>query len=589
MVKFAIGMDAGTQNQEQDYNTICSGVEKCCEGVKRNGIGPGHNQEFGRLAESSEYYCIFIVNGAGLDTPEDFRIGMEEGGYYHYQGAIFAWQGWLVETGENSILSQDTFDNKPLVREHDFTSVELGVAGGIAKEYFSRQSKLAGFVANSPEEMVQKICNGDWVGMGKLGTSAATGEGGSATKIPDFTFYGLIRQICGAVDAVFIIANNLAYLISFKDYYDYRIQYEDLIPRLNSMHILSNTLTKNWTTDGFYNTVSVTYAEGTLIYQHDALVQQYGQQTFYYEFPDDDEETAKAKAKALLSAHVRDYSLDLTLTCLYDPQITEGAWIKVAKTLTKTTYEKQVPTKHLSETEEWVEGNATPTEEKEYEIYFVQGYTVKWDSTHSLTMDLHLKYGPDTPEDPINAQVGGGGTITSTGGGGGYGDDCFSEDDVCPTGDTRTGLNNGSDALENARAQPPSSENYMPRAKQGSTYDNDYKGMSGEEAYYKMSGEWHYSSYSDARPEYPCVAEMYDSNPHVGINCADSTRMFKVICDVIGIKCWGWHIDNHYHNVIENNGTIETADIVRGPNGGKGGSVNTTHSIGWPRNPAYEQ
>ena len=584
MVKFAVGIDRGGDADQKNLDTVISILEGCSEGVKSNGVGPGVNQTFGHSQESSQYVCVFIVNGAGIDTPEDFKIGMETG-YYHYQAAIFAWQGWLAKSGHNKILTQHVFDNVPLEREHDFTSVQLGVAGQTARQYFSKQDKLAGLVADTPEEMGRKICAGDWVGMGKLGTTAAQ-AGGTATKIPDFTFYGLIRQICGAIDGIFIIANNMAYLLSFKQYYEYRTQYEDLIPRLNSMHILQNSLTKNWTTAGFYNTVSVTYNGGTLVYQHDALVQQYGQQIYYYEFPDDDEETATSKAEALLSAHVRDYSLDLTLTCLYDPQITEGAWLKVPKTLTKTTYTNNNKTKHLDENEEWQEGPATPTKTKEYEIYFVQGYTVKWDSEHSLTMDLHLKYGPDTPEDPINAQVGGG-TLQTVGGGGGYGDDCFSEDDICPTGDTRVGLNNGSDALEKARAQPPSSEHFMPRAKQGSNYDKDYKGMGGPEAYYKMSGEWFYGLYADARPEFPCVSEMYDTNPHVTINCADSTRMFKVICDVIGIKCWGWHIDYHYFNVIEQNGEIETVDIVRGPNGGKGGAGNTTHSIGWPRNPAY--
>lgn len=577
MVTYLVGADKGGDAQNATDAVVAALKAK---GKDAQALPIGPNKEQTRNEHDSNYILIFCVNGGQAGATwssfaKYYQPGMAK--------TLVAYEGWIGNEHTTSAAAQ----TEPLIMEHDSTDfyqpwMDAMVEGHTIITFVQKYNDcFAGFCVSdiSPEDLGQKIANGECDNL----SSAVVAEGGSATKIPDFTFYGLIRQICGAVDAVFIIANNLAYLISFKDYYDYRIQYEDLIPRLNSMHILSNTLTKNWTTDGFYNTVSVTYAEGTLTYQHDALVQQYGQQIFYYEFPDDDEETAKAKAQALLSAHVRDYSLDLTLTCLYDPQITEGAWIKVSKTLTKTTYEKQVPTRHLSETEEWVEGNATPTEEKEYEIYFVQGYTVKWDSTHSLTMDLHLKYGPDTPEDPVNAQVGGGGTTTTGGGGGGYGDDCFSEDDLCPTGDTRAGLNSGADALERARAQPPSSENYMPRAKQGSTYDNDYKGMSGEEAYYKMSGEWHYSKYADANPDYPCVADLYDTNPHIGINCADSTRMYKVIADVIGIKCWGWHIDNHYFNCIENGGEIETLDIVRGP----GGSVNTTHSIGWPRNPSY--
>ena len=49
------------------------------------------------------------------------------------------------------------------------------------------------------------------------------------------------------------------------------------------------------------------------------------------------------------------------------------------------------------------------------EQYFVQGYTIKWNHKRSLRMDVELKYGPDTPEDPVNA------TITFSGGTAGNG------------------------------------------------------------------------------------------------------------------------------------------------------------------------
>ena len=37
-------------------------------------------------------------------------------------------------------------------------------------------------------------------------------------------------------------------------------------------------------------------------------------------------------------------------------------------------------------------------EESEYELFFVQGFTCRWDKKNALVMDVQLKYGPDTPD-----------------------------------------------------------------------------------------------------------------------------------------------------------------------------------------------
>ena len=168
----------------------------------------------------------------------------------------------------------------------------------------------------SSEEEARQLVSGQLPCVSGTNSGGDSSGGGSAVQIPDKTFYGLIKQICGGVDGIFTIANNMAYLLSFKDFYEYRDKFDEYITKVEASDILSNSLDKNWTTDGLYNTVEVTYSEGTIRYQNDALVQQYGQNIFYYEFPNDDAETAKSKADALLSAHIRDYGFDIYIISL---------------------------------------------------------------------------------------------------------------------------------------------------------------------------------------------------------------------------------------------------------------------------------
>lgn len=167
--------------------------------------------------------------------------------------------------------------------------------------------------------------------MGGNPVGGASSSGGSAVLIPDKTFYGLIKQIMGATDALFIIANNMAYLLSFKDVYEYRNQFDEYIPKIEPQDVIDNTLVKNYAVEGYYNSVEVEYADGIIKYQNDVLVKQYGENPFYYSFPEDDEETAKAKADALLSAHIRDYSSQIQMSIFFNENITVGSWVKVKK------------------------------------------------------------------------------------------------------------------------------------------------------------------------------------------------------------------------------------------------------------------
>lgn len=306
---------------------------------------------------------------------------------------------------------------------------------------------------SSTKEEAQQLVNGQLACDGSTVSPTGNGSvvGGNAINIEDITFYGLIKQIIGGIDGIFTIANNMAYLLSFEDMYKYRQEFDEDIPIINESHIIENSLVKNWTTSGFYNSVELTYADGIIKYQNDTLVKQYGENVYYYEFPEDDEETAKAKANALLSAHIRDYSTDIELNIMYDENITEGSWVKMPKSVTKLSgrtredrqneklkqqgkkiYNKRKGVNIVNLVEETIKQADNTikkiqhiTDEKgekvdievddsKYDLFFVQGYTCRWNSKNSLMMSLHLKYGPDTPQDPINASIGGMGLSSSS-------------------------------------------------------------------------------------------------------------------------------------------------------------------------------
>lgn len=382
-------------------------------------------------------------------------------------------------------------------------------------------TRISGPVQSTKEEAQQLVdgklpCDDSSGGT----TSGSSGSGGGGVKIEDVTFYGLIKQIIGATDGLFIIANNMAYLLSFQEMFKYRDEYKNHITQIDPSDVLQNSLQKDWDTSGYYNTVEVTYSEGTVKYSHDVLVKQYGENVFYYDYPDDDYETAKIKAQALLAAHVRDYSTDIQLQIFYNPNITVGSWIKVKKTITqlsgKTRKEKQqeqlkksgkkIETKRkginiTNISEEIIKKDNTTkkvqhlTDEKgtkinieeeqsDYDLFFVQGYTCRWDEHNSLIMDIQLKYGPDTPEDPVSA---GGGSL----------------------GSSNTSVD----------GQSADINEFVKKALQGASNDNKSK----VEAIYKaMVDVVRYSNYPCSKYK---TASKCLKNASSGLNCADSSRL----------------------------------------------------------------
>lgn len=369
--------------------------------------------------------------------------------FYEYKDYTKTWANWCPFCKKTGTLS-DTPKGLNNVPEHEITcdmakggcDADFDITTGADKSgsYRAYLKDACTGAQNTPSSVDTNI--GNCGGTQQPSSNSTTSTGGSGTEIKDVSFYGTIKQIMGAVDAAFIVANNMAYLLSFKDIYEYRNQFDDYIPKIEPKHVLNDSITKNFSTDGLYNAVEVEYKDGIIERQNDTLVKQYGKNTFYYTFAEDDIETAKAKADALLASHIRDYSTDIQLSVFFNENITAGSWVKVKKSLiningktrkevqqeellaqnqTIETKRKGITIENLTEkaitkdgTTKYIRSIINKAGEKfdievdhnDYELFFVQGFTCRWDSHNSLIMDLQLKYGPDTPDDPVNANIG---------------------------------------------------------------------------------------------------------------------------------------------------------------------------------------
>lgn len=557
-----LGCDSNGVNDAQCQSTIAQIIQNGGYKVTPLGIGPGAYADYSYTEQGKGKLGVYLM-AASL-------VSYLDAGDANFDFNVMGIRGDVTSWG-----TEEGFKTKGVPKDHHGDCIHPQCDPMQGKTYVElnqqyKPDKVQATWGETPEKLGQNIL----AALGGQGTSGGTGSssGGGAVLIPDKTFFGLIKQMLGAVDGIFVVANNMAYLLSFKDFYEYRNQFDEMIPKIERRDVLRDSLVKNWSTDSYYNAVEVTYADGIVKYQNDNLVKQYGENVFYYEFPEDDEETAKAKADALLSAHVRDYSTDIQLSIFFDENITEGSWVKVHKSLTnisgKTLKEieqdeikakgetvsskrKGLTIENLIEktitqdditktlqviTDEEGEEYEIEIEKTDYELFFVQSYTCRWDSHNSLIMDLELKYGPDTPEDPVNATVG-------TGGG----------------GDT-TGSVGGQSATINEFVQKCVGNS----PKQDMATVQKLYDCLNQIIIYEL---YECSVYSTPDECYKYAAGGGKTQRGIGINCADTSRLVVACYKAAGFQCQVVSCSGHYWNEVMVNGKAQTVDCSSGNTG----------------------
>lgn len=381
MTDYAVGIDAGSGQDAKTLNDVCAYLRQCSGGnVIPLGIGPSRVQNYGLTAASRGKTAVYISNGVGLDTPQDFVAGI--GKYYHYDKCIFVWPQWIG----NQYMSDENIQNHRVPREHDFTSVQFGVAGQTAAQYFPQAPNVELVAGPDAQTVANKICSGNYVG--SSGNSSSTGQQQSNISpllTGDMTFEELVGEICNGIDLLFLVKKSTVVVSDFetifaeakylRDNYNDSVKGEDV----NLWQLEEDSYELEVNQHGFYNTVYVEYKDGVVKETYQEFVRVYGEVPITYHDETADKTTAIMKAKAYLAAHVRELEMAVNATILTEPEIDIGDMVTIENPKTMT--------------------NAIKTANGgDPELLFVNGLSTSWDGEGYLESDLECKFAPVSPE-----------------------------------------------------------------------------------------------------------------------------------------------------------------------------------------------
>ena len=319
-----------------------------------------------------------------------------------------------------------------------------------------------------------------------------------------------MNNIGAAIDAQFFIVDTTVCFVSFNSLMAMSSSeaiVKSVQPRIESWQLQDDSFELDVNQYGYYNTVVIKYKNGTLKRSFDDLVRVYSEIPVTYEDKELDYEGAQLKAQALLSAHVRDFGMQVRFTILYTGKITVASFVKVQNPLT------------MSES-----------------LLYVYGISVRWSAEgQTLTCDMDCRYGPENPDDPEIPEVGLGYTGDNSGqSGSSYVYSGNVPADIAQAAKMMIGN------LTDPTAKAAAIYNWVD---QNVTYDKYWEGQ-------KSSTEVLQSKIA---------------------NCVDTAELIYDLCTAVGVKCelWGgtYHfLDGdigHVWNKIEQNGQMVFADTGR--------------------------
>lgn len=191
----------------------------------------------------------------------------------------------------------------------------------------------------------------------------------------EHTYEEVLNNIAAAIDAQFFIVDTTVCFVSFNALMAMSSSetiVKTIQPRIEYWQLLHDSVEIDVNQYGYYNTVIVKYKNGVVKRSFEELVRVYDEIPITYNEPTLNYEAAQLKAQAYLSAHVRDFGMQVRATILYTGKITVASFIKLQNPLT------------MSES-----------------LMYVYGMTVQWDAGgQTLTCDLDLRYGPENPDNP---------------------------------------------------------------------------------------------------------------------------------------------------------------------------------------------
>lgn len=202
----------------------------------------------------------------------------------------------------------------------------------------------------------------------------------------DMSFEELVGEICQGIDLIFATKRSTVVITDYesifaeakylRDTNNSAVKGEDI----QMWQLEEGTYELDVNQYGFYNTVKVYYKNGVIIESYEDLVNVYGEIVIEYHEKTLDKRSAQMKAKAYLSAHIRDFNMSIRANILWDGDIDIGDIITIDNPMTlRDQYRKD-------------------TEKRDPEYYFVKGKSIEWDGESFITGSLELTYGPESPE-----------------------------------------------------------------------------------------------------------------------------------------------------------------------------------------------
>ena len=202
------------------------------------------------------------------------------------------------------------------------------------------------------------------------------------------TFEDVLHNIASAIDAHFFIVDTTVCFMSFNALIANSSMVQKAVtPTIDFWQLQDGSYDLNINQYGYYNTVIIHYKNGTLEKSYDDLVRVFGKISIEYKEPKLDYYGAQLKAQAYLSAHIRDFGMELKATMLHSGKYTVSNFVKLKNPLTMS------------------EG-----------LFYIYGTSIQWDASgQTLICDLDLRFGPENPDAPEVPETG----LSYSGGGGG--------------------------------------------------------------------------------------------------------------------------------------------------------------------------
>ena len=201
-----LACDTNNENDQQCQDTVASIIEQGGYKVTKLPIGPNEYATYSYSGNAKGKLGVYMMAASLLSFLDAAQAGFD----YNV----------LAIRGDVTNWTDEEWKTKRIQKDHhgDCTMPECDKYEG--KTYPELNEIYKDRCVAVPGETCEKLGQNVLAALGGQVTGGTTQTtGATVVKIPDLTFYGLIKQIIGAIDGVFIIANNMAYLLSFQDLY----------------------------------------------------------------------------------------------------------------------------------------------------------------------------------------------------------------------------------------------------------------------------------------------------------------------------------------------------------------------------------